>query len=137
MRVIRAASAPHGFNLGINQGAVAGAGIAAHLHQHVVPRWSGDANFLPVVGQTKALPQLLDQTWEVVRRAWRRAALMLERFRALSHAVLGPDARLLIKLGVSPDLVTIVGHARASSSGRWSASRRAGCGRACWSSRSS
>ena len=70
MRVIRAASAPHGFNLGINQGAIAGAGIAAHLHQHVVPRWSGDANFLPVVGQTKALPQLLDQTWEVVRRAW-------------------------------------------------------------------
>jgi ATP adenylyltransferase len=70
MRVVRAASAPHGFNLGLNQGAVAGAGIAAHLHQHVVPRWSGDANFLPVVGQTKALPQLLDQTWEVVRRSW-------------------------------------------------------------------
>ena len=72
MRVLRAASAPHGFNLGINQGAVAGAGIAAHLHQHVVPRWSGDANFLPVVGQTKALPQLLDQTWEIVRAAGTR-----------------------------------------------------------------
>ena len=70
MRVLRAASAPHGFNLGINQGAVAGAGIAAHLHQHVVPRWAGDANFLPVVGQTKALPQLLDQTWEIVRTSW-------------------------------------------------------------------
>ncbi len=70
MRVIRAASAPDGFNLGINQGAVAGAGIAAHLHQHVVPRWSGDANFLPVVGQTKALPQLLSQTWAVIRAAW-------------------------------------------------------------------
>ena len=70
MRVLRSASAPHGFNLGINQGAVAGAGIAAHLHQHVVPRWAGDANFLPVVGQTKALPQLLDQTWEVVRSSW-------------------------------------------------------------------
>src|SRR5688500_5415208 len=70
MRVLRAASAPHGFNLGINQGAAAGAGIAAHLHQHVVPRWAGDANFLPVVGQTKALPQLLDQTWEVVRSSW-------------------------------------------------------------------
>ena len=70
MRVLRAASAPHGFNLGINQGAVAGAGIAAHLHQHVVPRWSGDANFLPVVGQTKALPQLLDQTWEILRSSW-------------------------------------------------------------------
>lgn len=72
MRVVRAASAPHGFNLGVNQGAVAGAGIAAHLHQHVVPRWAGDANFLPVVGQTKALPQLLDDTWQVVRAAWDR-----------------------------------------------------------------
>lgn len=70
MTVLRRASAPHGFNLGINQGAVAGAGIAAHLHQHVVPRWSGDANFLPVVGQTKALPQLLGQTWEILSRAW-------------------------------------------------------------------
>ena len=70
MTVLRRASAPHGFNLGINQGAVAGAGIAAHLHQHVVPRWSGDANFLPVIGQTKALPQLLSQTWEIVSRAW-------------------------------------------------------------------
>jgi len=70
MRVLRHASAPQGFNLGLNQGAVAGAGIAAHLHQHVVPRWFGDANFLPVIGQTKALPQLLDQTWEIVRAAW-------------------------------------------------------------------
>ena len=55
----------------INQGAVAGAGIAAHLHQHVVPRWTGDANFLPVIGQTKALPQLLDQTWRAISDAWR------------------------------------------------------------------
>ena len=70
MTVLRAASAPHGFNLGINQGAVAGAGIAAHLHQHVVPRWSGDANFLPVIGQTKALPQLLGQTRDIVAGAW-------------------------------------------------------------------
>jgi ATP adenylyltransferase len=70
MAVLRSASAPHGFNLGINQGAVAGAGIAAHLHQHIVPRWSGDANFLPVIGQTKALPQLLGQTWEIVKKAW-------------------------------------------------------------------
>ena len=70
MSALRAASAPQGFNLGMNQGAVAGAGIAAHLHAHVVPRWSGDANFLPVIGQTKALPQLLGQTWEVLRRSW-------------------------------------------------------------------
>ncbi len=74
MRVVRLASAPDGFNLGLNQGAVAGAGIAAHLHQHVVPRWAGDANFLPVVGQTKALPQLLDQTWQVVTDAWARTS---------------------------------------------------------------
>lgn len=70
MRVIRAANAPHGFNLGLNQGEVAGAGIAAHLHQHVVPRWAGDANFLPVIGQTKALPQLLGDTWNVLHQAW-------------------------------------------------------------------
>ena len=72
MRVVRAASAPQGFNLGLNQGSVAGAGIAAHLHQHVVPRWAGDSNFLPIIGQTKALPQLLDDTWQVVRAAWDR-----------------------------------------------------------------
>ncbi|HET9871880.1 MAG TPA: HIT domain-containing protein [Propionibacteriaceae bacterium] len=70
MRVVRTASAPHGFNLGLNQGAVAGAGIAAHLHQHVVPRWAGDANFLPVIGQTKALPQLLGDTWQTIKSAW-------------------------------------------------------------------
>src|SRR5690606_41182656 len=49
MTVLREVSRPHGFNLGMNQGAVAGAGIAAHLHQHVVPRWSGDANFFPII----------------------------------------------------------------------------------------
>ncbi|WP_311836170.1 HIT domain-containing protein [Cellulomonas fimi] len=70
MRVVRAVSAPHGFNLGMNQGAVAGAGIAAHLHQHVVPRWGGDANFLPIVGRTKALPELLDDTRSRLAAAW-------------------------------------------------------------------
>lgn len=74
MRVTRAVSGPDGFNLGINQGAVAGAGIAAHLHQHVVPRWTGDANFLPVIAQTKAVPQLLDQAWELLAAAWPDAA---------------------------------------------------------------
>ena len=70
MTVLRMVSGPHGFNLGVNQGAVAGAGISAHLHQHVVPRWGGDANFLPVIGQTKAVPQLLGQTWALVHEAW-------------------------------------------------------------------
>jgi ATP adenylyltransferase len=70
MRVIRAVSSPHGFNLGMNQGAVAGAGIAAHLHQHVVPRWGGDANFMPVIGRTKVLPQLLADTRVMLAKAW-------------------------------------------------------------------
>lgn len=70
MRVIREVSGPAGFNLGMNQGAVAGAGIAAHLHQHVVPRWEGDANFLPIVGRTKALPILLADTRRQYAEAW-------------------------------------------------------------------
>jgi ATP adenylyltransferase len=73
MTVIRYASAPHGFNLGINQGNVAGAGIAAHLHQHVVPRWSGDTNFMPVVGRTKVLPQLLRDTRDLLASTWAAA----------------------------------------------------------------
>ncbi|GAA2723864.1 HIT family protein [Cellulomonas aerilata] len=70
IRVLTAVSAPHGFNLGMNQGAVAGAGIAAHLHQHVVPRWGGDANFLPIIGRTKALPELLGDTRARLAAAW-------------------------------------------------------------------
>ena len=70
MQVLRGVSGPHGFNLGLNQGPVAGAGIAAHLHQHVVPRWGGDANFLPIVARTKALPQLLGETRRLIADAW-------------------------------------------------------------------
>jgi ATP adenylyltransferase len=70
MRALRAASNPHGFNLGMNQGTVAGAGIAAHLHQHIVPRWGGDANFMPVIGRTRVLPQLLGDTRDLVAESW-------------------------------------------------------------------
>lgn len=70
MRAIRSVSAPHGFNIGINVGAAAGAGIAAHLHQHVVPRWNGDANFMPVIARTKVLPQLLGDTRRLLADAW-------------------------------------------------------------------
>jgi ATP adenylyltransferase len=70
MRAVRRAAGAHGFNIGLNQGSVAGAGIAAHLHQHVVPRWGGDTNFMPVVGQTKVLPQLLADTRELLAEAW-------------------------------------------------------------------
>ena len=70
MTVLRDVSAPHGFNLGMNQGAVAGAGVAAHLHQHVVPRWGGDSNFLPIVARTKAVPVLLADTRALLAEAW-------------------------------------------------------------------
>jgi ATP adenylyltransferase len=70
MRTLCQASAPGGFNIGMNQGDVAGAGVAAHLHQHVVPRWGGDMNFLPVIGQTKALPSLLEDTRQALVAAW-------------------------------------------------------------------
>lgn len=71
MAVIREVARPGGFNLGVNQGGVGGAGIAAHLHQHVVPRWGGDMNFMPVIGQTRVLPQLLADTRAMLADAWR------------------------------------------------------------------
>ena len=62
MRVLRQVSDAGGFNICMNQGHIAGAGIAAHLHQHVVPRWPGDQNFMPIIGRTKTLPELLGDT---------------------------------------------------------------------------
>ncbi|MDD2858260.1 MAG: HIT domain-containing protein [Candidatus Nanopelagicales bacterium] len=70
MTVLREVSNAQGFNIGMNQGVVAGAGIAAHLHQHVVPRWGGDTNFMPVIGGTKTMPQLLEDTRLMLAQAW-------------------------------------------------------------------
>jgi len=70
IRAVKRASGAQAFNVGMNLGAVAGAGIAAHLHQHVVPRWAGDTNFMPVVGQTRVLPQLLPDTRALLAQAW-------------------------------------------------------------------
>jgi len=70
MRSLRTVSAAHGFNLGVNQGRVAGAGIEAHLHQHVVPRWGQDSNFFPIVARTKAMPQLLGEIRDLLRESW-------------------------------------------------------------------
>ncbi len=70
MAVIRSVSGAAGFNLGMNQGSAGGAGIRAHLHQHVVPRWVGDSNFMPIIGRTKTMPQLLGETRELLARAW-------------------------------------------------------------------
>ncbi|MFE5337053.1 HIT family protein, partial [Isoptericola sp. NPDC056573] len=78
IRTLGAVYGPAGYNIGMNQGEVAGAGIAAHLHQHVVPRWLGDANFLPVVGQTKALPELLADTRARLAAAWPGAGTATE-----------------------------------------------------------
>ena len=62
IRVLDDEMQPHGYNLGMNLGRVAGAGIPGHVHWHVVPRWNGDTNFMPVVGQTRVLPELLEET---------------------------------------------------------------------------
>ena len=67
---LEASLSPMGYNIGINQGAVAGAGVQAHLHQHIVPRWRGDSNFLPIIGQTKALPMLLEDVRQRLVAAW-------------------------------------------------------------------
>jgi len=69
VRALRVAYTPDGFNVGLNQGRVAGAGIVGHLHVHVVPRWNGDANFMPVIADTRVLPQALDTTYGRLKAA--------------------------------------------------------------------
>lgn len=70
MKVLRSVSRCDGFNLGMNQGRIAGAGIAEHLHQHIVPRWALDSNFFPIVAGTKALPRLLGEVRAEIAGAW-------------------------------------------------------------------
>jgi ATP adenylyltransferase len=70
MKVLRRAGRAVGFNIGVNQGSVSGAGIAGHFHQHIVPRWSGDANFMPIIGKTKVLPQLLQESRNLLSANW-------------------------------------------------------------------
>jgi ATP adenylyltransferase len=68
MRRIRKSMRPHGFNLGMNLGRVAGAGVPGHLHLHLVPRWNGDTNFMPVSGHAKVLSQSLDEAYRLLRQ---------------------------------------------------------------------
>lgn len=70
MRVAKSVLKNDGFNIGMNQGEVAGAGIAMHLHQHIVPRWKNDSNFFPIIAQTKAMPNLLDEVRQLISETW-------------------------------------------------------------------
>ena len=72
IRVIKSVSSPDGFNVGLNLGKSAGGSLAEHLHMHVVPRWSGDANFITIVGETKVIPQLLRDTRKLLAGEWAR-----------------------------------------------------------------
>ncbi len=73
VRALKRVAVPHAFNVGMNLGTVAGGSLADHLHQHVVPRWGGDANFIAVIGQTKVIPQLLSETRLLLVDAWESA----------------------------------------------------------------
>ena len=69
LAALKRALRPDGFNVGLNLGEIAGAGVPGHLHTHVVPRWQADTNFLPVLAATKVIPQHLEESWKVVREA--------------------------------------------------------------------
>jgi ATP adenylyltransferase len=70
LAALREVYRPEGFNIGINQSGVAGAGVEEHMHQHIVPRWGADTNFMPVIADTRVLPQALDDSWEELREAF-------------------------------------------------------------------
>lgn len=102
LRALRHAFDSHGFNVGLNIGAVAGAGVEAHLHQHIVPRWQGDANFMPIIASTMTIPELIPVTYAKIR-----AELTRELTGATSarFALFPPDgSRILLHHGAIPQV---------------------------------
>lgn len=75
LRVLRAAYDPQGFNVGMNIGAVAGAGVACHIHLHIVPRWGGDTNYITTTGHTRVIPEWMDQTYKRLRPLFDRMSV--------------------------------------------------------------
>lgn len=69
VEILKKAYKPHGFNIGINLGKVAGAGVEGHIHTHVVPRWRGDTNYMPVIANTKVIPEALNETYKKLKQA--------------------------------------------------------------------
>ena len=70
MRRLEQVYEPHGYNVGVNQGRIAGAGFEGHIHLHVVPRWGGDTNFMPVIGDTRVMPQSLEDSFKALKEAF-------------------------------------------------------------------
>lgn len=85
MQVLRTVSRAAGFNLGMNQGKVGGAGIAEHLHQHIVPRWGGDGNFLPIIAQTKNVTGTIGDMRSIIAEAWQAEAQQFREKQAAQH----------------------------------------------------
>ena len=79
LRVLREAYDPQGFNVGMNIGAVAGAGVAGHVHLHIVPRWGGDTNYMTTTGHTRVIPEWMDQTHERLRPLFDRMSVEVDK----------------------------------------------------------
>ena len=104
LRALRRALAPDGFNLGLNVGAPAGAGVADHLHEHVVPRWQGDANFMPILAATMVMPELIPVTYAKIRAEL--GAELASGSRATALVIVDDRARILVD--ASGDLPEVV-----------------------------